>query len=343
MDKVNIYIPVYNEINHIEAALNSVVGEADKIIISDNASDDGTSDICQTFAAKYSEIKYYRQKENIGLHNNVLFCLDKVMGEYVRPFTGHHVASHGTTKSMLKLMNDRSNVTLVYPEYAFEIDNSSFIVRVLDRRDYENDLKSENVFVRMNALFKTGNPGTLLYGFYRTDDIKYYVNSFRPDFTTDWGLLAFIASKGILLADNNYSFYFRRPVANENPVDYHKRICKSLNSGEERSPYTYMIGTMCEYLLIAKELEKFPEAPVNYSKNLLKKLFYTIFYFSPKHLSLKDIHFSSTKKEAVRNEVFCIIQKYKKNVMWRHESIKKTIKNILPFGMIKLLKHYRYV
>jgi glycosyltransferase involved in cell wall biosynthesis len=343
MDKVNIYIPVYNEITHIEAALNSVIGEADKIIVSDNASDDGTSDICQTFAAKYSEIKYYRQKKNMGMHNNLLFCLDKVTSEYVRPFTGHHVASHGITKSMLELMSSIPNVTLVYPKYAYEIDNSSFIVRVLDRRDCEADLKSENVFVRMNALFKTGNPGTLLYGFYRTDDIKYYINSFRPDFTTDWGLLAFIASKGILLADNNYSFYFRRPVVNENPVDYHKRICKTLNFDEERSTYTYMIGAMCEYLLIAKELEKFSEAPVNYSKNLLKKLFYTMFYFSPRHLSLKDIHFSSAKKESVRNEAFHIIQKYKKTVLWRHEFLKKTVKNVLPFGIVKSIKHYHYI
>jgi hypothetical protein len=119
-------MPVYNEINNIEAALKSVIGEVDRIILSDNTSDDGTSDIYQTFTSKYHEIRYYRQKENIGMHNNVLFCLDKVTSEYVRPFTGHHIASHGTTKSMLDLMKSTSNVTLVYPKYAYETDNSSF-------------------------------------------------------------------------------------------------------------------------------------------------------------------------------------------------------------------------
>jgi glycosyltransferase involved in cell wall biosynthesis len=343
MDKVNIYIPVYNEINYIEAALNSVIGESDKIIVSDNASDDGTSDICQTFAAKYSEIKYYRQKENMGMHNNLLFCLDKVTSEYVRPFTGHHVASHGTTKSMLKLMSSIPNVTLVYPKYAYEIDKSSFIVRVLDRRDCEDDLKSENIFTRMNALFKTGSLATILYGFYRTDDIKYYINSFRPDFATDWGVLAFMASKGIMVADCNYSFYFRRPITDENPVDYQMRICKSIDPDENYNPYTYEIGTMCEYFLIAKELEKIPGAPKNYSDSLLKKLFYTLFYFSPKHFSLKNIPRFSSKKESVLKEVTRVIQKYKKTVMWRHDFVKRTIKNILPFGIVKSLKHYHYI
>jgi glycosyltransferase involved in cell wall biosynthesis len=60
MIKTSLVIPVYNEIRFIERTLQSVVGEADEILVCDNASNDGTSEVCIQFSNKYSEIRYVR-------------------------------------------------------------------------------------------------------------------------------------------------------------------------------------------------------------------------------------------------------------------------------------------
>ena len=93
MAKTSILMPVYNEVNFIRRTLESVVGEADEIIISDNCSTDGTSEICREFAEKYPEIKYFRQEKNIGSAGNFKF-LYKKKDEYSVPpniFSGNRM------------------------------------------------------------------------------------------------------------------------------------------------------------------------------------------------------------------------------------------------------------
>lgn len=53
-----------------------------EIIISDNASSDGTDEICARYAQKDARIRYFRQAENIGPEMNFKFVLDKARGPY---------------------------------------------------------------------------------------------------------------------------------------------------------------------------------------------------------------------------------------------------------------------
>jgi glycosyltransferase involved in cell wall biosynthesis len=48
----------------------------------DNASDDGTWEICQQFAAKDSRIRIYRNKENVGPVRNWKRCAEKAKGAF---------------------------------------------------------------------------------------------------------------------------------------------------------------------------------------------------------------------------------------------------------------------
>ena len=69
MPKVAIGIPVYNGANHLAAAINSIFaqsyGDFD-LLISDNASTDGTEDICRAYAKQDRRIRYIRQPRNLG-------------------------------------------------------------------------------------------------------------------------------------------------------------------------------------------------------------------------------------------------------------------------------------
>ena len=77
--KVSIGMPVYNGEKFIRKALDSLLAQTFtdfELIISDNASTDGTEAICRECAARDARIFYFRQKKNIGAAGNFQFVLD---------------------------------------------------------------------------------------------------------------------------------------------------------------------------------------------------------------------------------------------------------------------------
>jgi glycosyltransferase involved in cell wall biosynthesis len=70
---VSIGLPVYNGEKSIERALKSILAqdfEDFELIISDNASTDGTGRICETYAKRDHRITYTRNETNIGVSPN---------------------------------------------------------------------------------------------------------------------------------------------------------------------------------------------------------------------------------------------------------------------------------
>lgn len=82
---VSIGVPVYNGAKQIRGALDSLLAQSFRdfeIIISDNASTDGTHMICQEYEKKDSRVQYIRQKKNLGPIGNFDFVLNQARGEY---------------------------------------------------------------------------------------------------------------------------------------------------------------------------------------------------------------------------------------------------------------------
>ena len=82
---VTIGMPVYNGAPYIEQALAGVLGQTYKdftLIVSDNASDDGTWDILESWAARDDRIVLHRQAANIGATANFRYVLDQCQTDY---------------------------------------------------------------------------------------------------------------------------------------------------------------------------------------------------------------------------------------------------------------------
>ncbi|MFM1896557.1 MAG: hypothetical protein RLZZ385_1631 [Pseudomonadota bacterium] len=78
-------MPVFNEEHYLRHALESLLGqtfEDFELIISDNASTDGTATICAMYAQRDSRIRVVRQPENIGAVANFQLVLEQAQGEY---------------------------------------------------------------------------------------------------------------------------------------------------------------------------------------------------------------------------------------------------------------------
>src|SRR5579872_4758271 len=85
--RVTIGVPVFNGEAFVAETLKSLLNQTFtdfEIVISDNASTDGTGQICQTYAARDPRIHYYRSDVNRGAawNHNRVFELAK--GEYFK-------------------------------------------------------------------------------------------------------------------------------------------------------------------------------------------------------------------------------------------------------------------
>lgn len=84
---VSIGMPVRNGEQFLVSAIQSVLAQDHahlELVISDNASHDGTEEICREFARSDPRVRYHRQPENIGLLNNFIRVLDFADGAYFK-------------------------------------------------------------------------------------------------------------------------------------------------------------------------------------------------------------------------------------------------------------------
>jgi len=76
---ISIGMPVYNGAQYVREALDSLLAQTFtdfELIISDNASIDGTQAICEEYALRDPRVRYVRQSENKGAMANFKFVLD---------------------------------------------------------------------------------------------------------------------------------------------------------------------------------------------------------------------------------------------------------------------------
>jgi glycosyltransferase involved in cell wall biosynthesis len=85
--RVSVGLPVFNGENFIGDAIASVLAQtfADfELIVQDNASTDGTADICAAFAARDPRVRYFRNRTNLGAAPNYNLAFERAHGRYFK-------------------------------------------------------------------------------------------------------------------------------------------------------------------------------------------------------------------------------------------------------------------
>lgn len=84
---VSIGLPVFNGEAYVRQAIESVLQQQYstlELIIHDNASTDGTGDICRDFAASDARVRYFRNVRNLGAAANYNLCFERARGTYFK-------------------------------------------------------------------------------------------------------------------------------------------------------------------------------------------------------------------------------------------------------------------
>jgi glycosyltransferase involved in cell wall biosynthesis len=189
---ISIGMPVYNGEIFIKKAINSLLNQSYEnfeLIISDNASTDDTSKICQEYAKKDTRIHYIRQEKNMGAFWNFIFVLKQATSDYFFWASVDDYWKSNFIKRNLEILQNNENVVCSVSKLdTYGFSDSEIKKYKIPTVSYPKFLKNY-VMKRRRKLIRTTypisgsftkkirkylkNPGasSWFYGIFRTNDI----------------------------------------------------------------------------------------------------------------------------------------------------------------------------
>ena len=117
MTRVSVGLPVYNGEKYLDHALRTLVSQTHEdleIIISDNASTDGTRRICEEYAARDPRIRYYCQPVNRGGSYNHNFVARQATAPYFRWYSADDWMAPDCIEQCVTVLDSEPDVVLAW-------------------------------------------------------------------------------------------------------------------------------------------------------------------------------------------------------------------------------------
>jgi len=236
---VSIIIPVYNRVEYIAQCIQSAIDQTFthiEVIVIDNASDDGTWEVCCNIAVLDPRIRIFRNEENIGPVRNWIKCLNKAQGRYAKILFSDDTINPEFIEEALPMI-ENSNVGFVFSAVTIE-DKSNNIFSdnyLLPKRKYYSAKEYISDITAMAGMFPI-SPGSALF---RLDDLKKYLISDIPTREYSNYSIHGIGPDLLLMLEVAYKYnkigYIRRPLvkfsAHGNSI--------SINSAPSKISYNY--------------------------------------------------------------------------------------------------------
>ncbi len=209
---LTVGLPVFNGEPYIGSAIECILSQSFhdfEFIISDNASTDGTQQICRHYAQRDRRIRYHRQSSNMGGARNSDWILGQVRTEF------YATASHDDYFSLnylgaclAKLQGTRSAISCC-PEQVVAIDPRG------NTRSRQRNFDSEgkDLPARMHELVNRLG-WYAYYGVTRTESSRFLLNAmgrYRCVYGGDVILMALALLRGDIVAAPGTSFFYREP------------------------------------------------------------------------------------------------------------------------------------
>lgn len=169
--RVSIGLPVYNGERFLKEALDSLLAQTYtdfELIISDNASTDGTEQICRMYAVQDQRVRYYRNAKNVGVGPNFNRVFELSTGDYFKWASADDLCKPEHLSRCLDVLENDGSVVLACSKTAF-IDASG---RTLDITDPGWNLRSEAAHERLRYVIRAGHWVNPHYGLIRTSALS---------------------------------------------------------------------------------------------------------------------------------------------------------------------------
>jgi glycosyltransferase involved in cell wall biosynthesis len=169
---VTLGVPVFNGRRHLATTLQSLLGQtyADvEVVVSDNASTDGTADIVHDVAANDDRVRYVRSDVNRGAGWNYNRVLELARGDYFKWAAADDVCAPTFVSRCVEALEGRSQAVVAFPQTML-IDASGEPAGSLDDTDLH--LTQERPHQRLRQLLQHRVEWHPVFGVIRTADLR---------------------------------------------------------------------------------------------------------------------------------------------------------------------------
>ncbi|MFI6644905.1 glycosyltransferase family 2 protein [Streptomyces sp. NPDC050504] len=119
--RLSIGLPVYNGEEYLAESLDALLGqtyEDFELVITDNASTDGTQDICRKYVARDSRIRYTRLPRNIGAAPNHNHVFTQCRGELFKWASHDDLYARTLLERCVEALDEHPEVILAHADQA---------------------------------------------------------------------------------------------------------------------------------------------------------------------------------------------------------------------------------
>ncbi len=186
VNSVTIGMPVYNGADTLSVALDSLLGQTFRdvtIVISDNASTDGTEAIGRDYAARDPRVRYVRQAVNLGAAMNYRFVLFEARTPYFMWAAADDLWAPNFVETHLAVLERDPGVVMSQSRVLFVADGRPLNVATGTFALLDDPLTNARNFLRNPA------DNSRYYGVFRTHALQ-AVFPIRSFFALDWAVSA---------------------------------------------------------------------------------------------------------------------------------------------------------
>ncbi len=166
---VSIAIAAHNRAHLIGRTLDSLLRQTVQdfeILISDDASSDGTREVCERYAAADSRIRYFRNEQRLGLGANCSRVLSMCRGEFVVLAGDDDIYEPNFLERLLEVMRRCPSLSLAACRVD-QMDENDVFVRVMSHQHFAAEPLSSTLRNANRMLWR--GYGNLMTGMYRRD------------------------------------------------------------------------------------------------------------------------------------------------------------------------------
>lgn len=127
---VSIGLPVYNGGAYLAPTIETLLAQSYtdfELILSDNASTDGSEEVCRHYAAQDARIRYYRNDTNIGGAGNHTRTVQLARGALFKWCGADDLYDPAYLATCVPLLERQPAVVLCYPQASVIDDDSNFV------------------------------------------------------------------------------------------------------------------------------------------------------------------------------------------------------------------------
>ncbi len=303
---ISVIIPVYNTKKYLNAAVDSVINQSYRdleIILVDDGSSDGSSEICDEYARKDSRIRVIH-KQNAGQSSARNTALDVAKGEYICFVDSDDIAHKEMINVLLNMINSYDADIAVcecmeFPEG--DLDNT-YIRDIPDKVQKYKNIKildgNEKFTMLTDMKTKYSSPWVKLYRKELFDKCRFQEGHLHED----QRMLADIVmkvKKAVICDEELYYYMTRSGSSTQKPLDKNRMMdcinaifhaCELLKpAGEFDVQQTMARHSLNQIIFYYEEVERLNLENMKSLRNELRQRFKEIMEFNSNVISYKQV------------------------------------------------------